>query len=180
MTAHPSALAGPNCDSLFQRSHGGAQFRLRLRLSAAQNYDPSDATLLPDGRILVLNRRFALPFNFTAKLTIIDPKAIRPGARVNGEEIAPLNAPLLHDNFEGLAVRQEGPDTVIWIVSDDNQLFLRRSLLLKFRLDRNVLRRWSTNADGPLFLAKSGPAILRHARKVRRQSPCRASCAHRA
>lgn len=106
-----------------------------------ENYDPSDATLLPDGRILVLNRRFALPFNFTAKLTIIDPKAIRPGARVKGEEIAPFTAPLLHDNFEGLVVLQEGPDTVIWMVSDDNQLFLQRSLLLKFRLDRNVLRR---------------------------------------
>jgi hypothetical protein len=85
-----------------------------------ENYDPSGATLLPDGRILVLNRRFAVPFNFTAKLTIIEPKAIRPGVRVKGEEIAPFNAPLLHDNFEGLAVRQEGPDTVIWIVSDDN------------------------------------------------------------
>lgn len=98
-------------------------------------YDPSDAALLPDGRILVLNRRFALPFNFTAKLTIIDPKAIRPGARVRGEEIATFAAPLLHDNFEGLAVLREGPDTVIWMVSDDNQLFLQRSLLLKFRLD---------------------------------------------
>lgn len=99
------------------------------------DYDPSDAALLPDGRILVLNRRFALPFNFTAKLTIIDPSAIRPGARVKGDEIATFAAPLLHDNFEGLAVLREGADTVIWMVSDDNQLFLQRSLLLKFRLD---------------------------------------------
>jgi hypothetical protein len=75
----------------------------------------------------VLNRRFALPFNFTAKLMIIDPKAIRPGERVKGEEVATFTAPLLHDNFEGLVVPQEGPDTVIWIVSDDNQLILQRA-----------------------------------------------------
>lgn len=103
-------------------------------------YDPSDAALLPDGRILVLNRAFAFPFNFTAKLTIVDPKAIRPGARVTGAEIATFAAPLLHDNFEGLAVVRDGADTVIWMLSDDNQLFLQRSLLLKFRLDRAVLR----------------------------------------
>ena len=102
-------------------------------------YDPSDAALLPDGRILVLNRAFAFPFNFTAKLTIVDPEAIRPGTRVKGAEIATFAAPLLHDNFEGIAVTREGVDTVIWMVSDDNQLFLQRSLLLKFRLDPAVL-----------------------------------------
>jgi len=99
------------------------------------HYDPSDMAVLPDGRLLVLNRRFALPFEFSAKLTVIDPKAIRPGAVVRGREIATLAAPLVHDNFEGLAITREGGATIVWIVSDDNQLFLQRSLLLKFRLE---------------------------------------------
>lgn len=98
-------------------------------------YRASDAALLPDGRILVLNRRFALPFRFSAKLTIVDPAAIRPGALVEGTEIATLAAPLIHDNFEGLAVVREGGRTTVWIVSDDNQSWLERTLLLKFRLD---------------------------------------------
>ncbi|WP_034160841.1 esterase-like activity of phytase family protein [Sphingomonas sp. ERG5] len=98
-------------------------------------YDPSDATLLPDGRLLVLNRRFATPFDFSAKLTIVDPARIRRGAVVRGREIATLAAPLIHDNFEGLAVTHEGRDTIIWIVSDDNQFVLERTLLLKFRLE---------------------------------------------
>ncbi len=98
-------------------------------------YDPSDATLLPDGRLLILNRRFALPFDFTAKLTIVDQRQIRPGAMVRGREIATLAAPLLHDNYEGIAVTREGRDTIIWIVSDDNQFVLERTLLLKFRLE---------------------------------------------
>jgi hypothetical protein len=99
------------------------------------HYDPSDLAELPDGRLLVLNRRFALPFDFSTKLTVIDPRAIRPGAQVRGREIATLARPLIHDNFEGLAVTREGGATIVWIVSDDNQLFLQRSLLLKFRLE---------------------------------------------
>jgi hypothetical protein len=100
-----------------------------------RHYEPSDAALLPDGRILVLNRRFALPFDFSAKLTIVDPAAIRPGRLIKGTEIATLAAPLIHDNFEGVAVVREGNRTVLWIVSDDNQSWMERTLLLKFRLE---------------------------------------------
>lgn len=113
----------------------GPRQGFRFSYLAPPHYDPSDMTVLPDGRLLVLNRRFALPFNFTAKLTLIDPAAIRPGALVRGREIATLEAPLVHDNFEGVAATREGDATIIWIVSDDNQLFLQRSLLLKFRLE---------------------------------------------
>jgi hypothetical protein len=98
-------------------------------------FDPSDVTLLPDGRLLVLTRRFRLPFEFSSKLVVVDPAAIRPGALVRGREIATLAKPLIHDNFEGIAVTREGNATILWIVSDDNQLFLQRSLLLKFRLE---------------------------------------------
>ena len=98
-------------------------------------FNPSDLTELPDGRLLVLNRRFAVPALFTAKLVLIDPRAIRPGAAVAGREIAHLAAPLLHDNFEAVAAVREGKDTILWIASDDNQQFWQRSLLLKFRLE---------------------------------------------
>lgn len=98
-------------------------------------YDPSDAAQLPDGRILVLNRRFAVPGLFTARLTLIDPRAIRAGAVVRGIEIAELAAPLIHDNYEALAVTREGNDTILWIASDDNQQFWEWSLLLKFRVE---------------------------------------------
>lgn len=98
-------------------------------------FDPSDAVELPDGRLLVLNRRFAIHALFTAKLTLLDPRAIRAGATIEGREIAHFAAPLLHDNFEALAVAREGEDTVLWIAADDNQQLWERSLLLKFRLE---------------------------------------------
>lgn len=98
-------------------------------------YDPSDAVQLPDGRLIVLNRRFSVPGLFTVKLTLIDPREIRAGAVIRGTEIATLAAPLIHDNYEALAVTREGDDTILWIASDDNQQFWEWSLLLKFRIE---------------------------------------------
>lgn len=98
-------------------------------------YDPSDATELPDGRIVVLNRQFALPFRWSAALTVIDVRGLKAGQIVTGREIARFAAPLTVDNFEGLAITREGPATILWMVSDDNQLFLQRTLLMKFRID---------------------------------------------
>lgn len=98
-------------------------------------HDPSDAVQLPDGRLIVLNRRFSVPGLFTAKLTLVDPRAIRPGVVLRGTEIATLAAPLIHDNYEALAVTREGGDTILWIASDDNQEFSQWSLLLKFRIE---------------------------------------------
>lgn len=98
-------------------------------------YDPVDATELPDGRMVVLNRAFGVAQGFTAKLTIFDAAELRPGARIRPREIATLAAPTLHDNFEGVAATQERGATILWLVSDDNQLPVQRTLLLKFRLN---------------------------------------------
>ncbi len=98
-------------------------------------FSPVDVAELPDGRLIVLNRAFAAPFVFSNTVTVIESGAIRAGAVVRGREIAPLAAPLVHDNFEGIAVVREGDDTVVWIVSDDNETVLERTLLLKFRLE---------------------------------------------
>jgi hypothetical protein len=98
-------------------------------------YDPTDAAELPDGRLLVLNRRLSLTGLFTAKLVIADFRGVPAGGVVRGTELASFERPLLHDNFEALAITREGPDTIVWIASDDNQQFWQQSLLLKFRLE---------------------------------------------
>lgn len=100
-----------------------------------ENYDPTDLAELPDGRLLVLNRRVTLADLFTAKLVILDPRGIREGAVLAGREIASFDRPLLRDNFEALAVTREGDSTIVWIASDDNRMWFEQSLLLKFRLD---------------------------------------------
>jgi hypothetical protein len=113
-------------------THPDAGFRFGYLPPAG--FDPSDAVELPDGRVLILNRKIALPFTWSAVLTLIDPRAIRRGAVVTGREVARFASPLTVDNFEGLAVTREGDATILWMVSDDNLFVLQRTLLMKFRL----------------------------------------------
>ncbi len=113
--------------------HPAPAFTFRYR--PAPGYYPADITQLPDGRLLVLERALFLPFRWANRLMLVDPAALRPGALVPARLLATLAAPLVHDNFEGVAAVREGADTVIWLVSDDNWLPIQTTYLLKFRLD---------------------------------------------
>ncbi|MBW4330972.1 esterase-like activity of phytase family protein [Stakelama sp. CBK3Z-3] len=110
----------------------GRGFRFAYRPPAG--YDPSDMAQLPDGRLLVLNRRLSLHGGFSAKLTLIDLDRVQPGRMVSGSVIATLAKPALHDNFEALAVTHEKGRIVVWIASDDNQSLFEKTYLLKFAL----------------------------------------------
>lgn len=98
-------------------------------------YDPSDVALLPDGRLLVLVRRFAISSLFTVKIELVDIRGAKAGQVLRGIEIADFSPPFQHDNFEGLAVQREGDSLVLWMISDDNEQWWQQTLLLKFRLD---------------------------------------------
>ncbi len=108
---------------------------LRFRYRPPAGFNPSDVIELPDGRLLVLNRRWTLPLRFASALVTIDPGAIRPGVVIGGREIARLAAPLIHANFEGIAATVEGGRTVLWLCSDDDQDAWEHSYLVKFGLD---------------------------------------------
>jgi len=97
-------------------------------------YRVTDAALLPDGRLLLLNRRFAWLEGLSAVLTVADTRDLRAGATIEGREIARLQPPLTVDNMEALSVTVENGRTIVWIASDDNFFPLQRTLLLKFAL----------------------------------------------
>lgn len=101
-------------------------------------YSPADAAQLPDGRILVLNRRLDVADQFTTVLVVIDPVALDSDKPVQGIALARLAPPTLHDNFEGLAVTVEGGRPIIWMISDDNFMSWQSNYLLKFTLDPDV------------------------------------------
>jgi hypothetical protein len=107
---------------------------IRFGYRPPAGFDSTDAAELPDGRVLVINRRFAPLDGFAAAVTVIDPRAIAPGAVLVGEEIARLAPPLSVDNMEGIAVTREAGRTIVWLVSDDNLSPLERTLLMKFAL----------------------------------------------
>lgn len=107
----------------------------RFRLIGPAGWQAADATELPDGRLVVLLRRFGWHERFFASaLLIVDGDAVRPGAVVRGRIIAELRRPLIHDNFEGVAATREGGRTILWLVSDDNGASWQRTMLLKFAL----------------------------------------------
>ncbi len=111
---------------------------LRFGYRPPAGFAITDATELPDGRVLVLHREASLMDGVVAALTLFDPRAIRPGAVIAGREIARLASPVTVDNMEALAVTREGARTVVWIASDDNYSPIQRTLLLRFALDPGV------------------------------------------
>jgi hypothetical protein len=107
---------------------------VRLRYRPPRGYRVTDADMLPDGRVLFLNRRVRLLEGVSAKLTLARLDRLKPGALIEGEEIASLRRPLTVDNMEALSVGREAGRTIVWLASDDNFNPLQRSLLLKFAL----------------------------------------------
>ena len=99
------------------------------------NFDVSDAVLLPPGDLLILERKFSWLEGLGIRIRRIPLKSIGPGAVVEGPSI--FNADLSQevDNMEGIDahVTAEG-DTVLTMVSDDNFSPIQRTLLLQFTL----------------------------------------------
>ena len=101
-------------------------------------YVVTDAQALPDGRMIVLHRRFTLMDGVSAVISIVDLAAVRPGAVVRGREIARLASPMTVDNMEALAITRDARGAILWIASDDNFSSIQRTLLLRFRLDKET------------------------------------------
>ena len=98
-------------------------------------FDPTDAAQLPDGRILIINRRFGFDTLFTGVLVTVDPARIVAGATIEGTQIARFEPPVLSDNYEGLSVTVEGGKPIVWMISDDNFMAWQGTYLLKFAID---------------------------------------------
>ncbi|MBX7528178.1 esterase-like activity of phytase family protein [Qipengyuania vesicularis] len=109
---------------------------ISFQLQAPEGFRPSDAALLPDGRIAVLLRGFELGFppRFPSVIAIADPAKIAGGKVLHANLLAPIDEPLPSDNFEGLAVTEEEDGSwLFWLISDDNFATHQRTLLLKLR-----------------------------------------------
>ena len=99
-------------------------------------FRPVGAATLPNGDVLVLERRFSLLGGLSSRLVRVPAKSIRADAVIKGREIAVLQSPLISDNFEGVSVRRaKDGRTLVYLVSDDNFNVLQRTLLLMFELD---------------------------------------------
>jgi hypothetical protein len=99
------------------------------------SYDISDATLLPSGELLVLERKFSLLSGVGIRIRRIPLTSLKPGAVVDGPAIFEADLSSEIDNMEGIDsfVTPEG-DTVLTLISDDNFSLIQRTLSLQFTL----------------------------------------------
>ena len=97
-------------------------------------YRPTGATALPDGGVVVVERRFTWLGGAGMRLVHLPPGSLEASV-LQGEEWARIEAPLAVDNFESVAVsrRQDGR-LVAHILADDNFSPLQSTLLLTLLL----------------------------------------------
>jgi hypothetical protein len=108
--------------------------RGEFEVARADGFDISDMAFLPNGELLLLERRFSYFAGFATRLRRVAAGAIRPGRRIEGAIVFESDASQQIDNMEGLAVHREGRDMVLTMVSDDNFNGIQRTLLLEFAL----------------------------------------------
>ena len=98
-------------------------------------FDITDGTLLPDGSLLLLERKFAMSTGVAMRLRRVAAGAFKPGAVIDGPVLLEADMAYQIDNMEGIDAWQRADGTtVISIVSDDNRSFLQRNLYLEFEL----------------------------------------------
>ncbi len=128
-----------------------------------KGYELTDATLLPDGRALLLHRRFTPLEGVSAIVSIGDLSEIKAGKLWTSQRIASLKPPLKVDNMEALSVTVEGDETIIWIASDDNFNAIQETILMKFRLAKGKQKKkrkeGSTEPAPPKAKAEARPGF---------------------
>lgn len=84
-------------------------------------FRPVGAATRDDGTVFILERRFTTIGGIASRISYLPAKNIASGIVFEGQALAELSAPLVADNFEGIAVRPgKLGKTLIYIVSDDN------------------------------------------------------------
>lgn len=107
-----------------------------LTLTDIAGFDITDLATLPDGDLLVLERRFRWTEGVKMRIRRIALRDLVPGAALKGDVLMEANMAQNIDNMEGLGVHQDASGaTIITLISDDNyNRALQRTLLLQFRL----------------------------------------------
>ena len=99
-------------------------------------FDVTDATFLPNGDLLLLERRFTWASGVAMRLRQLAAADIRPGAVVDGEELLRADTRFQIDNMEGIDAFKDADGRIhVILVSDDNHSILQRTLMLEFLLD---------------------------------------------
>jgi hypothetical protein len=97
-------------------------------------YDITDGDFLPNGDLLLLERRFSIAGGIGMRIRRIDGSRLGPGNLVDGPVLLEADFGDQIDNMEGLDVSTDDAGQIfVTLVSDDNHSILQRNLVLEFR-----------------------------------------------
>lgn len=106
-------------------------------VKARDDFNVTDAAFLPDGDLLLLERRFSLSRGLGMRIRHIASADIGPGQTVDGPMLMEADLSQSIDNMEGISVWQnDRGETIVSLISDDNLSFLQQTVYLEFRYDR--------------------------------------------
>ena len=109
-----------------------------FKVRRTADFDVSDSVFLPNGDLLLLERKFSFIDGIRMRLRRIPEAAIGKGALADGPVLMEADMGHQIDNMEGLDVwtRDDGA-LMVSLVSDDNHSILQRNLYLEFILHQD-------------------------------------------
>jgi hypothetical protein len=106
-----------------------------FKVARSGDFDITDGAFLPNGDLLLLERRFSMAAVVAMRLRRIEAGTIRPGGLADGPVLLEADMSYQIDNMEGLDVwRRDDGALIVSVISDDNHSILQRNLYLEFVL----------------------------------------------
>jgi hypothetical protein len=106
-----------------------------IALKPIEGFDITDAAPLPDGGVVILERRFRYSEGIKMRIRRVSAAELKPGAVIQGEVLLEATDNLNIDNMEAIGVhRRASGETILTLMSDDNFSPLQRTLIMQFTL----------------------------------------------
>ena len=129
------AEAQQNDDGLHLGWVGGERGWRAFRYRSDPLYAPTDAAVLPNGDVLVVERHFSMLLGLKVRLVMVTAEQLRSDPVIEAFALGDVAPPIGSDNFEGVSIRRASDGTVhVYLLSDDNFSALQRTLLVQYAL----------------------------------------------
>lgn len=97
-------------------------------------FDITDGDFLPNGDLILLERRFNLANGIGMRLRKIKAGKIKSGSNLKGKTLLKVDGSYQIDNMEGLSITTDDEGHIyLSLISDDNHSMLQRNLYLEFK-----------------------------------------------
>jgi hypothetical protein len=109
--------------------------RKTFAVKRSDEFDISDAVLIPGGDLLILERKFDILDGVSMRIRRLSAGAIKPDTTVDGPTVVEADMQCQIDNMEAMSAhRNTAGEIILTLMSDDNNSSIQRNLLLQFKL----------------------------------------------